>query len=303
MDIMKREELIKKWLDNELSPQEVEEFNALEDANALKKLSNDIKQFKAPEYNTTEELDKLLLKTKSIQSPSYNWIKPFLRVAAILTICFSVYYYTTTLDTNITTLAAEKTKVILPDDSEVEINALSDLTFNKNTWKDRRVVSLNGEAYFKVAKGSTFNVNTLSGKVTVLGTQFNVKHRNNVFEVICYEGSVGVFYNSTTMILNPGESFLIIDGNRIAKEKENNTKPHWTNNQSNFKSLPFKYVINEFERQYNVIIKVENINVNELYTGSFVHNNINLALKSITLPLNLKHNSENNSNVIVLTRE
>ncbi|AXT21296.1 DUF4974 domain-containing protein [Flavobacteriaceae bacterium AU392] len=302
---MKREELIKKWLDNELTPQEFEAFNALEDVEFLKKLSNNVKQFKAPEYDTSEELDKLFSKTKPIQLSSRNWIKPLLRVAAILTICFSIYYYTTTLDsdTNITTLVAQKTKVILPDASKVEINALSDLTFNKNTWGEERTVSLDGEAYFKVAKGSTFNVNTPSGIITVLGTQFNVKHRDDIFEVICYEGSVGVSYNSTTVTLKPGETFLIIDGNNINIPKENIIKPSWINNRSNFKSLPFKYVINEFERQYNVTINVKNIDVNELYTGHFFHNDINHALKSITLPLNLKHNSENNSNVIVLTRE
>ena len=36
-------------------------------------------------------------------------------------------------------------------------------------------------------------------------------------------------------------------------------------------------------------------NVDEKFTGSFVHDNENLALKSITLPLNLKIKKKNNS--------
>ncbi len=57
---MKREDLIKKWLDNELNIQELEEFKALEDYEALVKLSNSTKLFKAPEFNTSEELNTVL---------------------------------------------------------------------------------------------------------------------------------------------------------------------------------------------------------------------------------------------------
>ena len=52
---MKREDLIKKWLDNELNTQELEAFKMLEDYEALVKLSNSTKRFKAPEFNTSEE--------------------------------------------------------------------------------------------------------------------------------------------------------------------------------------------------------------------------------------------------------
>jgi len=38
-----------------------------------------------------------------------------------------------------------------------------------------------------------------------------------------------------------------------------------------------------------------NFNVDEKFTGSFVYNNENVALKSITMPLNLKIQKKNNS--------
>lgn len=299
---MKREDLIKKWLDNELSSQELDTFKTLEDYEALVKLSNSTKRFKAPEYNTQIGLKDLLNTIKITRQQTNNWLKPLFRVAAIIAISFSVYYYTTTLDTNIATLAAQKTTIELPDASSVALNALSTLTYNKKSWKNTRDVELNGEAFFKVAKGSTFNVTTSAGKVTVLGTQFNVKHRNNLFEVICYEGSVSVTHNSNTKILKPGDSFLIIDGKFIAKEKETNLNPSWINNESYFKSMSFTRVLHEFERQYNVTINSQDIDIEQLFTGSFVHNNKELALKSITLPLNLNYSIEIN-NSIVLSRE
>jgi len=299
---MKREDLIKKWLDNELSSQELEAFKTLEDYEALVKLSNNTMRFKAPEYNTQMELEGVLNTIKISRQQTNNWLKPLLRVAAILAISFSVYYYTTTLDTNINTLAAQKSTIELPDASSVALNALSTLTYNKKSWKNTRDVELNGEAFFKVAKGSTFNVTTSAGTVTVLGTQFNVKHRNNLFEVICYEGSVKVVHKSNTKILKPGDSFLIIDGKFIAKEKETKLNPSWINNESYFKSMSFAHVLHEFERQYDVTINSQDIDIEQLFTGSFIHNNKELALKSITLPLNLNYSIEKN-NSIVLSRE
>ena len=299
---MKREDLIKKWLDNELDTQELEAFKALEDYEALVKLSNATKRFKAPEFNTSEELNTALYTINTAKQYSLNWLKPLLRVAAILAISLSVYYYTTTLDTNINTLAAQKTTIELPDASSVSLNVASTLTFNKKNWATIREVILNGEAYFKVAKGSTFNVITSTGTVTVLGTQFNVKQREDFFEVVCYEGSVSVTYETNTEILKSGDSFLIIDGKFIAKEKETKLNPSWINNESYFKSMSFAHVLHEFERQYDVTINSQHIDVEQLFTGSFVHNNKELALKSITLPLNLNYSIENN-NSIVLSRE
>ncbi len=224
-----------------------------------------------------------------------------MRVAAILAICFSLYYYTTTLNTTITTEFAQKTTVVLPDASNVSLNAKSSLVFNKSSWKKQRDVQLNGEAFFKVAKGSTFNVITTSGTVTVYGTEFNVKQRDNYFEVICYKGLVGVNYNSQETKLKPGDSFLIIDGKTIAKEKENRSIPSWLNNESTFKSVPYKAVIAEFERQYHVDITLLNIDSNQLFTGSFAHNNLDIALKAITLPLQVMYSKSNST--IILKRE
>ncbi|MGB6268923.1 MAG: hypothetical protein WBF67_07940 [Olleya sp.] len=53
---MNKEELIKKWLDHDLTPQEFEAFKLLEDYESLIKLSNFSKGFKAPEYNVDEAL-------------------------------------------------------------------------------------------------------------------------------------------------------------------------------------------------------------------------------------------------------
>jgi ferric-dicitrate binding protein FerR (iron transport regulator) len=296
---MNREELISKWLDNDLNDQELQALKNLEDYDDLIQLNTSLQAFKADDYDTPKELENVLSKIKSKKTQTKtHWIKPFMRVAAILAICFSLYYYTTTLDTTITTEFAQKTTIELPDASSVSLNAKSLLAFNKNHWKKERDVELEGEAFFKVAKGSSFKVITKLGTVTVYGTQFNVKQRDNYFEVICYEGLVGVTYNSKETKLKPGDSFLIIDGKIIAKEKENRSTPSWLNNESTFKSLPYKTIISEFERQYGVDITLLNVDSTQLFTGNFTHNNLEIALKSITLPLRLTYSKTNDTIIL-----
>lgn len=298
---MNREILISKWLDNNLNDQELEAFKQLEDYDDLVKLNNSLQGFKADNYDTSTELEDVLTSIKTYKKQSTPWFKPLIRIAAILAVCFSLYYYTTTLDTTITTEVAQKATIELPDASSVSLNAKSLLAYNKKEWKQDREVELLGEAFFKVAKGSSFKVNTTSGTVMVYGTQFNVKQRDNYFEVICYEGLVGVTHNSQETKLKPGDSFLIIDGKQIAKEKEIRIMPSWLNNTSSFRSLPFKTVITEFERQFNVDVTLLGIDSEQLFTGSFAHDNIDVALKSITLPFHITYSKTDRT--ILLKRE
>ena len=249
---MNKEELIQKWLDHDLNAQELEAFKQLQDYTVLSRLDTNIKHFKAPEYSTSENLEQVLSTIKSDKQKTRNWLPTAIKIAAVFVICFSVYFYTTTLDTTINTLASQKQSIELPDASVVELNAMSTLVFNESKWTDNREVSLEGEAFFKVAKGSRFDVKTEDGIISVLGTQFNIKQRDDYFEVICYEGKVAVTYNSNITKLLPGDSFFILDGKLIATEKENQTIPSWLQNQSRFKSLPYREVIAEFERQHNV---------------------------------------------------
>ncbi|QCE41951.1 FecR family protein [Psychroserpens sp. NJDZ02] len=299
---MNKDALILKWLDNNLSPQELEAFQALEEYDAITKLSNYTKDFKAPEFNTEVALQATLSKIESKPVAKNNWLTPFLKIAAILAICFSAYYYTTTLDTTITTQYAEKAQIVLPDQSKVNLNALSKITYNSKQWHaNNRNITLEGEAFFNVKKGSTFNVTTATGIISVVGTEFNVKQRTNYFEVTCFEGVVNVDFNTKKTTLTAGDSFLIINGNLIERLQTKNQQPDWIHSVSSFISVPLSEVFAEFERQYNVKIEGNTIKKSTLFSGKFTHNDINIALQSITQPLQLQYKKVNNT--IILTRE
>lgn len=301
MQSMERDTLILKWLDNDLTDAELEAFKKFEDYQSLMMLNSHLQNFKAKDIDADEALQSVLKTIETRKKAKKKLLPMLLRMAAVIVIGLGIFYFVTLRDTQVSTLIAEKQTIVLPDASKAVINAQSSLTYNKKNWKNSRNVSLDGEAYFEVAKGAAFNVVTPNGIVSVLGTKFNVKQRDDDFEVVCYEGLVRVVYGSHTQTLSAGNRFLILDGALVSSEKELQAAPSWIDNHSTFKSLPYKDVIAEFERQYDITIDTGQIDGSLLFTGSFTHNNIDVALKSITLPLQLTYTKTGKT--IALKRE
>ncbi|PIE49018.1 MAG: anti-sigma factor [Flavobacteriales bacterium] len=309
---MEKEILIQKWLDGELNATEELAFKAMPEYNSYAKISETAKLFADDSYNVDAEYDKLSeiiaakRTTKTVGHPvkPINWIRPLIQVAAIFIVGLAVYFapiYDST--TTIKTLAGNQKVTQLPDNSTVKLNAASFIQYEKGSWKKNRKVNLVGEAYFKVKKGSQFDVKTWLGTVSVLGTQFSVKQRSNYFEVICYEGLVSVNYKGKKIKLPAGKTFKLID-NEIVEGNTNDTVPSWSEkHMSSFKSVPFGEVVAEFERQYNVKLETNNIDLDQLYTGSFTLEDRNLALKAIALPLGLQYKKTANNKIVLIKQE
>jgi transmembrane sensor len=288
---MNNDKYIEKWLDGSLNEEEQRVFESTQDYHSIKKIDDALLLFKAPEYNVLEELERLQEKKAGEGKViSVSWFPTMVRVAAVVTMV--IIGYLLFFDNSakiIKSGIAQKTELLLPDQSSVTLNASSVLSYVEENWQENRQVKLQGEAYFRVAKGSRFDVETTSGVITVLGTQFNVKIRDNYFEVICYEGLVAVNSELDSIKLLPNSMYRIIDGTAYRKSNLKDTAPSWIMNEGSFTSVPFKEVIREFERQYNVIITTNEVDLDQLFTGRFTHDDISLALKSISLPFNLSY--------------
>jgi len=301
---MEKEDLIKKWLSDELNASETKSFEALEDHEMHVKILEAAQYFRASDVSDIATLDKFYKKletsntTYSDQSQTTNWYKPMLKIAATLVVLLGIgsLFFANSQSVVSSSLASEKISLALPDASAVVLNSKSEISYNKNSWNDKREVVLDGEAFFKVTKGSTFDVITDAGKVSVLGTQFNVKNREGYFEVQCFEGLVNVEYKGYSKNLPAGSTFKVIAG-VVSSDVTSNVEPQWVNDVSDFKSVPFYEVIQEFERQYNVEFALENINTSRIFTGGFVHTSMQDGLKSITLPLDLEYKIDSDKHI------
>jgi ferric-dicitrate binding protein FerR (iron transport regulator) len=292
---MKNEKEILKWLNGELSGKEIDDLKQSEDFDTLEKIAHYASHLETPKVDAKAALKALKNRNLSKKEPKVRtlYFKTFFKVAAAIVVLFtSAYFLFFNTSQSFETGIAQTKTFKLPDNSEVLLNADSKITFNEKNWKTKRDLSLVGEAYFQVQKGKTFCVNTTDGIVKVLGTHFNVKQRNNYYEVNCYEGLVSVTYHNKTVKLPPGKTFRVIN-KQIEKVEDFDAKnPSWLEQESSFNRIPLNQVIAELERQYDIKIKVQNVDTSKLFTGSFTHNSQKTALESITIPLKLSYKIE-----------
>jgi transmembrane sensor len=159
--------------------------------------------------------------------PVHNTKKTRLRwsLAAVLLLGISYYFYSfffppaqplaTDKSEVSTKYGSRTTKLILPDSTQVWLNAGSKLSYNKSYGNGLREVSLSGEAYFDVVKNPAhpFIIHTSSIDIKVLGTAFNVKsfpgEKNTETSLI--RGSIEVTFKNRPaekIILKPNEKLI-----------------------------------------------------------------------------------------------
>jgi len=282
---MNKEKLILKWLDDDISDEEMKEIKQLPEFEDYLKISNKAHHFKPPEFNTYKVLDKI--KSKHYRSRNLYW--QYSIAASIILIFSALLVYNFDSYESINTSIAEQKEIILPDNSKVSLNAGSIITYDAENWNTNRTIQLEGEAFFKVAKGEKFDVTTNNATVSVLGTEFVVNNRSTFLEVMTFEGLVQVVTKDTILNVSKGNSIVINkdDFSNYTFERE---QPTWLEGSSSFKSTQLEIVLNELERQYDITLNIpKNLQLHRLYTGNFPHNNLEEALQSISVPMNLKY--------------
>ena len=125
----------------------------------------------------------------------------FYRVAAsvITLIAVGIYFYRSTAPVHAVEVVAVDKGVgdVLPDGSDVFLNKQTKLTYQYDKRKKRRVVRLDGEAYFHVKHDEKreFLIDAAGVYVRDIGTTFTVKAypESNTIEVVVKEGEVEFF--------------------------------------------------------------------------------------------------------------
>ncbi|QYJ67361.1 FecR family protein [Flavobacterium litorale] len=297
---MKEDVKLAKWLNGEMSGEELRAFEASAGFETYRKIKEYSGALSAPDTDINAIYQNVTRnKNKEVKVRTLNpW---FTKVAAMLLVALGVsYFFYATHTTNQSATLGEHTEFLLPDNSTVILNADSEATFKTWNWNNNRTIKLDGEAYFKVAKGKKFDVVTNLGTVTVVGTQFNVKAREDRFDVTCFEGKVMVKSNGKEILLTPGQSAIFEGGNNLNVPLEDDVQPGWINYEVNFYNEDLYNVIAEMERQYNVTINLKQGEYSS-FTGPLPMNDLDTALDNITTAYNLK--LEKAGDKIVLTSE
>ncbi len=217
------------------------------------------------------------------------------KAAAVAILLIAGALYLRFQDTSVKTNYAQIKEITLPGGSHVLLQAGSELSFNERSWTKKRIVHLNGEAYFSVKKGSKFQVISKNGKVQVLGTKFNVISRDKHFEVACVTGKVRVKINKQ------GQGKILTKGLYTKKLKDKLIEPApidiniITERQKGkfaFNKAKLNDVFAEIERQFDVKIKYSG-KKDRLFTGYFSNKDLDKALQMVCIPMELDYQIKN----------
>lgn len=304
---MKDDVTLARWLNDEMDDRELKEFMASPEYAEYERIRKFSAQLTAPEADM-DALYESISRNKNRQQTQETKVRklnPWLpRIAAVLVVMLGATYflYTTKTTTQVAGLG-QRSEFLLPDNSEVVLNSESEAEYRTWNWDGNRKLELDGEAYFKVAKGEKFDVVTDMGTVTVVGTQFNVKARGDRFNVTCFEGKVKVSTDGEAVLLTSGKSVAFVNGKIIQVPAEENTQPGWITYETSFANEQPQAVIDEMERQYNVEIELKASlpNGGKAFTGTIPMNDMDTALEIIETIYNLK--AEKAGKKIILTSE
>lgn len=143
--------------------------------------------------------------------------------------------------------------VTLPDGSVVTLNDFASVTFSPSTWEENRELTLSGEAFFQVQKGSKFTVVSESGTVQVLGTSFNVNTDAGAFEVDCFTGKVAVRHDAQEVVLTPGQRSSMDQG-QLSKNDFDPASNNWQAGVFHFTDCTLGHMCASLGKAYNTSI-------------------------------------------------
>ncbi|WP_373827751.1 FecR family protein [Bacteroides heparinolyticus] len=169
---------------------------------------------------------------------------------------------------------------------------------------DKRVVEIDGEAYFEVSKSrKPFVVNTPKGRVEVLGTKFYVKdyRQAEVFETSLVEGSVKVEASSESLTLHPRDKAVWSNGVLKRERMEDMEMYLWRDGIYCFKDLTLDEVLKQLEIYYDVRL-VRNVPQNDAkLSGKFrLIDGVEYALRVLQKKVRFSFRRDEEQNVIYL---
>jgi len=170
-------------------------------------------------------------------------------------------------------------QLILPDGTKVYLNAASTLSYPTAFQDKERLVELNGEAYFEVAKNKflPFRVKSRQQIVEVLGTHFNVNAYadEGAIRTTLLEGAVKISAGINTQIMRPGQQAILNKNtaDKIVITEVNTDKViAWKNGVFSFENEDLKSVMRQISRWYNVEVIYTGVSSDEKYYGEISKN-------------------------------
>lgn len=206
---------------------------------------------------------------------------------------------------SVSTTLGEKTNLILPDGTKVNLNAGSNLRYPSTFTATERKVELSGEAFFDVVRNENcpFIVKTQALSVRVLGTKFNLEAfpEASAINTTLVSGKVIIEkeLNHKMILLTemkPNDRAIYQKDDQeisLSTEKDINQYIAWKDGKLVFLNDPIEEVAKKLGLWYNVSVVIQSEELKKShFTGTFTNETIEkvLTLLSVSSPIDYKIN-------------
>jgi len=176
----------------------------------------------------------------------------------------------------------QRVLISLADGSKIWLNSMTHFSYPESFSKNKRVVKLDGEAYFEVARNVNlpFEVKTQHMDVQVKGTKFNVyaySSRPNT-ETTLVDGKVLLSFTSnrsSEFELTPRQKAIYNPGTvapEVISQVNTDIETSWTKGIYNFSDITFDKLIERLEHYFDVKIVVKRNDILTYHcTGKFLY--------------------------------
>jgi transmembrane sensor len=227
-------------------------------------------------------------------------LESYIRIAAVLLLIASVGYYFVAqgkYEVVSTSETANITRIVLPDETVVNLNAGTKIKYNKeNFLRERTLEVLDGEVFIQVVKhgGAQFKVITGEVEAADIGTSFNVESRKDKVSVTVEEGKVALKHKATNrlLLLTPGKvgTFDATSNQLAIADNSDLNYKSWLDKRFNFKGVVLSKVASQLQEVYQVpvVVKGTVLNNRRFTVANLHYQTIDSALAVISASLQCK---------------
>jgi len=276
-----------------------------------------------------------------LEERSFHWMRRLLwPLAGVAAAAGAIFFFmgrqsqeveaVRTAQNTVSTKPGSKSRIQLPDGSQVWLNGDSRITYDESFRGPFREVQIVGEAYFDIAKDKDhpFIIHANSIDVKILGTSLNIRSYANEknTEAVLIRGSIEVTLHSSPdkkIILQPNEKLVVQNGrsqilqDMPARHKEPEApvmtlgKAHiqekdstamdilWIKNKLAFDQEPLEDVARKLERWFDVKVTIKDERLRRgIYTAVFDYENLRQVMEALRISGNFNY-SINKKEVII----
>ena len=255
-------------------------------------------------------LENYFTQTAVINHPN-GFRKYLYQIAAVILLLFTlggVFTYNTFFKPDVFAATSKNQKVFLADGSVVTLFPGARLIVDKSFPADTRVVALEGDAIFSVAKSKKhpFIVRADGFSTKVLGTIFKITQTGNDKAVDLYEGKVAVSYAGTPVtFLKPHQkwtNFGVARTAAVISFKKENKSNHDLQLPSllslSFNDVALKEVAEVLQKNYNIHIIYPKEVAEKKITVDFTGGNTDENIEALAFILGLDVQKEKQTYIL-----